>query len=105
MTSRQPAEDQNDFIRDLLLNSMAEDYENLQIIIRDVTNWGERRHVRPTRTEVVSAIEKVIADGYAQSFLLSPRPPHSTAVAFDLKRVDDLYFYLTPVGKKILKNV
>jgi hypothetical protein len=105
MTSRQTEEDRKNFMRDLVMTCMADDYENLEIIMRDVTNWGEGRHVFPTRAEVVSAIEKVIADGYAQSFLLSPRPLHSTAVAFDLERVDDLYFYLTPVGKKIVKNV
>lgn len=29
----------------------------------------------------------------------------SLSVTFDPKRVDDLYYYLTPTGKKIVKNV
>ena len=80
--------------------SMADDYENLEPIIRDVTNWGKNKEIFPTRIEIVNAIEGAIAKGYAQSFLLSSHPPHSTPVEFDSKRVDDLYFYLTPAGKK-----
>ena len=87
------------------MTSVADDYENLQLIIRDVTRWGKRLQVSPTREEVIKAIEHVIVDGYAQSYLLLPRSPHSVPVAFDLQRVDDLYFYLTPAGKKLVKNV
>jgi len=85
---------------------MADDYENLELIIRDVTNWGKNKEIFPTRTEIVNAIESVIARGYAKSFLLSSHPPHSTPVEFDPNRVADLYYYLTPAGKKkIVENV
>ena len=72
------------------MTSMADDYENLQLIIRNVTNWGRNRQVFPTRDDVIKAIENVIADGIVQPYLLSSHPPHSTAVSFNLKRVDDL---------------
>jgi hypothetical protein len=105
MTSRQPEKDRSDFIRDLVMTSMADNFENLQLIFANVTSWARSRDVSPTRDEVIRTIENVIVDGYAQSYLLSPHPPHSTPVAFDLKRVDDLHYYLTPAGKAIVKNV
>ena len=82
----------------------ANDYENLPVIIQDVTNWGKSRNISPAREEIIEAIETLVVDGHAQCYLLSSRAPHSTAVKFDRTRVDDLYFYLTPAGKKIVKN-
>lgn len=63
--------------------SMADDYENLAIIIQDVTNWTKGRDILPAREEIIKAIETLIVDGHVQSYLLSEHAPHSTAVKFD----------------------
>jgi len=86
------------------MTSVADDYENLPIIIEVVTNWAKGRNVFPAREEVVNAIETLTVEGHVQSYWLSPHAPHAAAVQFDRNRVDDLYFYLTPAGKKIVKN-
>jgi len=82
--------------------SMADDYENLQIIVNEVTTKAGSRQKALSRHEIIKAIQGLISDGYAQPYVLSPHPPHATPAAFDPERVDDLYYYLTPAGKKIL---
>ena len=87
-----------------MLASVADDYEDLSIITQDVTNWAKDRNILPARRDIIRAIEVLIINGHVQSYLLSEHAPHSTAVKFDPSRVDDLYYYVTSAGKKIVKN-
>jgi hypothetical protein len=95
--------DRHDFTIKLVMAAMADDYENLETIIPEVAR-GAGDQVVPSRDEIIQAIKDLISAGYAQSFELSPLPPHATAIAFNPERVDDLYYYLTAPGKKILQN-
>ena len=105
MKSRPKVGNTEAFVKDLVLSSMADDYENLQCIAPTVTGWGKIRGVELERDEIIKALQAVVSEGHARCYELSPHPPHVTPVAFDPQRVDELYFYVTPAGKDIVKNV
>jgi len=104
MTAMDSADDRAALVKDLVLVSMADDYENLEIIIPHVTKWANTRGLELSRDQVIETLRAVVCEGYAQCYLLSPWPPHATVVAFDPEKVDAFYFYLTPRGKQIVKN-
>jgi hypothetical protein len=105
MKSLQKLGNDEAFVKDLVLTSMADDYENLECIAPTVIRWGNIRGAQLGRDEVIKALQAVVSEGHAQCYELSPHPPHVTPVAFDPQRVDELYFYVTPAGKDIVKNV
>ena len=52
MTKRPHKKNRSEFIRDLVLASLADDYENLPLIIQDVTNWAKSRNIFPARDDI-----------------------------------------------------
>ncbi len=105
MTSPRPVENRAAFVQDLVLNSMADDYEDFRTVLDEVTYWGSRRGLQLTRNEVQQALENVLAAGLAQAYVLSPHPPHTTPVSYATEKLRELYFFLTPTGKEIVKNL
>jgi len=105
MTPPQPVENRAAFVQDLVLASMADDYENFRTVLAEVTHWGSLRGLQLTRNEVRAALKSVLEAGLAQAYVLSSRPPHSTPVSFSEEKLRELYFFLTPAGKDAVKNV
>ena len=98
-------ENRTSFTKELVLNSVADDYEDFRIILDEVTYWGSQRGIQLTRDEVEMALLDLLSTGHVQAYELSSVPPHSTPVSFTAERARDLYYYLTPTGRKILRNL
>ncbi len=85
-----------------VLESIANDYEALEQII------GHFRRVAPeidaSVQNISEALENLIEQGLARVYKLSPWPPHVTEVPFDASKLDKLYFYVTPDGKRIVEQ-
>ncbi|MGB8769788.1 MAG: hypothetical protein WCC92_09245 [Candidatus Korobacteraceae bacterium] len=47
----------------------------------------------------------MINDGLAQAYLLSPKQLHAQKVDFDPGRIDELWLYVTPEGKKLVEEL
>ena len=93
------------FLRQCVMNAMADDYENLEHIIDWATKLISGQGLRTSREEIVSILKKVIEDGYAQAYILSSEPPYSTPVPFVGNDSEDLWFYLTPRGLGLVRRV
>jgi hypothetical protein len=87
-------------IRDSVLNAIADDYEDVGLNLEAVHNFDD-----PTATteQVSAALAKLVKDGLAQAYELSPKAPCSTAVDFDLSRMEELWFHVTPKGKNLVR--
>lgn len=60
-------------IRRLVLNSICEDFENVdQSILRDVTRGGSKFGLTIERSDIVDALNGLIENGLAKAYLLSP---------------------------------
>jgi hypothetical protein len=87
------------FLRNCVSTSIADDYEEFGKIAKDVSLWAASRDIEPSREELVSALESLIAEGDATSYLLSASPAKAQPVPYSKERLDELWFYLTPQGK------
>lgn len=93
-------------VRSLVLDSTADDYENVdQVILRDVSKMCARFGFTVERSEVVDALAGLIRDGLAKAYRLSPfedgteldgMPDISVA-----EKSFRIYFYITPKGREV----
>jgi hypothetical protein len=86
------------------MNAVADDYENLEYIVRWSTQQLKQKEIEVSSAEVVDALAGLITEGKVQVYELSPHAPHSTPVDFSVKQADKLWFYLTPKGRQMAKN-
>ena len=91
-----------DQAEELVLRAVSDDYECLQQIIADVEDWSDAQEIVCDRGVVVGALEGLIRDGHVKAYLLSSSPPgKAEAVNYTADRLDDLWFYVSPNGKKL----
>jgi hypothetical protein len=98
--------ERRELIRRLVLNSISDDFENVdQVILGDVTRDGSRFGLTIDRTDVVDALKRLIDDGLAKAYLLSPgiRDPFSGELPamppLDVVEENfETYFYITKKG-------
>lgn len=92
-----------DLIRRMVLNSICDDYENVdQVILPDVVRDSAKFGFTVERPEIVDALAGLIEDGLAKAYLLSSRGPEQElhgmppldVVAENFKT----YFYITKKG-------
>jgi hypothetical protein len=88
-------------VKHYLLNSMANDYEDLEILFDEVSKLAPVGQA-PSRMETIEALEQLVNEGLAQAYILSPGSPHARPVSFRRNDVDNLWFYVTPEGKKLI---
>jgi hypothetical protein len=90
----------------LVINALADGYQNFKGILQlvKICSAESGREPRMTSGEVNEALRKAIREGYIQSYHLSPHPPHSQAVPFSADRLDELWFSLTPKGRRLLTS-
>ena len=89
-------------LHQFVLNTIADDYESFEIVWEHVRRWAAERAVSVGPDSVVETLERAVREGDAQAYLLSPHPPHSQPIDFSRDRIDDLWFYLTPKGKRTI---
>ena len=64
--------ERNELIRLMVMNSVCDDYENVdQVILKQIAPDGARLGVTIQREDVVTALAKLIAGGLVQAYRLS----------------------------------
>lgn len=101
-----------EFVRRLVLNSITDDFENVdQVILRDVAETGAKLGMTIDRSEVVSALARLVEEGLAKAYLLSgrvrdpfagelPGLPPLDVIEEDFKT----YFYITEKGLELYRS-
>ena len=92
-------------IRDLVLRAISDDYESFEWVVGDVLGSAVELGMSADANAVLSALKNLINDGYAQAYLLSAHPgTNAEPVAFAENLLDDLWFYVTPSGKALIRS-
>ncbi len=96
----------SEFVRRLTLNSICDDYENVdQVILRDVNRDASACGLTIDRTEVVDALAGLVRDGLAKAYLLSSTQPSKLLrgmPSMDVVEEDfETYFLITEKGKGV----
>lgn len=92
----------NELIRRMVLNAIADDYENVdQIILPQVAKDCAKLGFAIERSEIVKALGELVASGLAKGFLLSDAPVELQSMP-SLEVVEEdftTYFYVTKNGR------
>jgi hypothetical protein len=93
-------------LRELTLRAIADDYEDFERIVQDVTAWADDLGISVPRYQTMKALEELIERGHAQAFLLSSAPPGKAEVVnYSRARLGELWFYVTPKGLQLAKDL
>ena len=94
----------SELIRRMVLNTMCDDYENVdQIILPVVARDCAKLGLSVERSEIVKTLSELVSDGLAKAYLLSAWEPFSTEFQgmppVDVVEEDfKTYFYVTKMG-------
>jgi hypothetical protein len=93
-------------LSEYVLRAIADDYENFERILQDVTGWAAERGIVADHRATQKALEGLVSDGYAQPYLLFSGPPgKAEATSYSAASLDELWFYLTPKGKQCVQQL
>jgi hypothetical protein len=96
--------DRHRTLLEFVLEAVANDYESLECIVEQTTKLAQVKGFAVTRAEITRALRQRIHEKYIQPYLLSSQPPYSQKVEFYPDRIDELWFYVTPKGKKLVSS-
>ena len=90
---------------DLIMQAMADDYEDFDTILHDVGNWARESGIPLDAAEVEKGIKTLIQNSLARAYHLSPTESPELVRLEDLTiRAPETYFLLTPEGKLALQR-
>jgi len=90
-------------IRRMVLNSICDDYENVdQVILPDVVRDSAKFGFTVERSDIVNALAGLVEDGLAKAYLLSSREPEQALQGMPpldvIEECFKTYFYITKKG-------
>jgi hypothetical protein len=97
--------DREKFLTDCVISVISDDYESFEIILEETRRLGACKGLNFTEGEVAETLRRVISTGFAEAYLLSPHPPHSTKVEYSSEKLHDLWFYVTPRGRNVAQSI
>ncbi len=87
------------------MSAIANDYEDFEMIVSEVTEWARRAGLSFTPAEIFASLEELIEKGLAIACRLSPNSPPEGISPGSLEVMpDDCYFFLTAEGKASLDD-
>jgi hypothetical protein len=92
-------------LKGFVLEAVANDYETFVCILGTVSQWLAERDLQASRDAIAAALHRAINEGYVRAYALSSHEPHSQAVEFSPDRLDDVWFYATPSGKRFVDQL
>ena len=88
------------------MRAIADDYESLQIVADAVAEFAKEDEASAfQREELVAELGALVRDGYAQAYVLSATPPHTSIAEHCETRADELWYLLTIAGIRALKQM
>src|SRR4051812_43758449 len=91
--------DRSKFVRDCIMDSIANDYEDFEMIVNETNKFSAQKGIKASRGEISETLRQLIEGGYAQSYIFpAGQSGHPQPVSYAGDRVAELWFYLTPKG-------
>lgn len=84
----------------MVLDSVADDYESLDMIIEEVAKWSTAEYIQVNSGEIIAVLGQLLQAGQVAAYCLtsSPKPEVLASVNLDALQ-NDTYFYITPDGR------
>jgi hypothetical protein len=94
----------SDKVRNWVIVMMADDYESFEIVLNGIRSLAGSRGIEITEGQVISGLERALAEGFAEAYRLSPTPPYSQKIQYSPGHLRELWYYATPIGKEIARK-
>jgi hypothetical protein len=100
---------------ELVLNAIADDYENLEIILRtinqwyrdepDFRGWKALEAVPVSRREVITALRELTQEGFAKASVYDAETKQFQTAIFREDRASVFWFYVTDKGMQAVDRL
>ena len=100
--------DRSAAILELVLDAIADDYENLETILKTINRcypddpglkgWKALEAVPVSRPEAINALRELTQEGFAQAYVYDGGAKQFQAVSFGQHEAGVLWFYVTEKG-------
>jgi hypothetical protein len=88
-----------------ILDAVADDYEDLETVVGEAERQASAAGSRASREGVVQGLEDLVSQGYVQCYSFSRSSGKFEPHPFTRALAQDLWFYVTPQGKKIVESL
>jgi hypothetical protein len=87
-------------LRSLVLSAISDDYEDLPMIISEVTPWAAGHSLQVTPAQIIATLMELLQLGHAKAyrFIAPYDQPPEVALLTHLTEDDGCYFLITPEG-------
>ena len=90
--------ERDELARSIAMDAIADDYEDLQTVVGDVSSWSSEQGVALTQTEILEALTGLLDAGLAETYHLDPNCAAQPLQGY----APGCYFLLTDRGKAAL---
>lgn len=107
--------DRSSAILELVLDAIADDYENVEIILRKINQcyrdepglkgWKALDAVPVSRPEAISALRELTQEGFARACTYDPETKQYQTVNFHAGSAGVLWFYVTEKGMRTVTQL
>jgi len=94
--------DQRTLTEALILDSIANDYEDFAMISQEVRDWAQERGFLPEVSEIWAILMGFLEKGLAKAYRLAGAGP-AEYLQLPTQQDEDCYFYLTRAGRESLR--
>jgi hypothetical protein len=91
-----------DAVKDYVINVVANDYENLELITKEVSSWASSEGRSVTPALIVDAISELVKEGLVGCFRFSTSSGKYETTDFKRDKTEELWFLISSSGKKLL---
>jgi hypothetical protein len=83
----------------LVLQAVANDFEEFEMIAKEITEWTSNNKTAPGIERIQQALMKAIAEGTVKAYEPREGDHQLVATEADPRKVHSLWFYVTEQGK------
>jgi hypothetical protein len=95
----------NDELGRMVLEAVADDYEELEMIVHDIAKCMSKVEDAPDKRQIELALMKSIADKDVKAYEVSETSGQLISTHADPQRIHTLWFYITEQGKESLRRL
>lgn len=89
-----------DIFRGYVLNAVANDYENADLITKEVAQWALEEKKSFSHDMLIRALSTLIQDGLIDCYRFSQSKGNYERCEFEIGKLNDLWFYISKKGKE-----
>lgn len=91
-------------IQEYVINIVANDYENMALIVDEAIQWGAKEKNRVAESDVLEAVSGLINNGLIACYRFSESADQFERCEFEAGSAKDLWYYVSTKGKDYLAH-